>query len=104
MSPVVVCLECRVKPRLQCHPDQGCDQDRGVELPDEGFCRGQRSRHTMDRIRVAVGYGRKGFKAEIDQTARFAGGNSHGERGLEVDGVWNHFQEQFVHERPSHAD
>jgi hypothetical protein len=57
-------------------PDQCCDQNRGVELSDESFRRGQRSRNAMDRIRVAIRHGGEGFKAEIDQAARFACGNS----------------------------
>ena len=95
---------CCVKPRLQCHPDQCCDQDRGVQLSDEGFCRGQRSRNTMYWIRVTVRYGREGFKAEVDQTGRFTCRNSRGEGRLEVDCVGNLFHEQLVTERPGHAD
>src|SRR5271169_4139168 len=93
-----------VKPRLQRHTDQCCDQDRGVQLPDQRFCRGQRSRNAVDRIRVAVGYGREGFKAEIDQTGGFPCRNSGSQRRLEVNGARNHFQEQLVTECPGHAD
>ena len=46
-------FECRVKARLQGHPDQCCDQDCGVELPNERFRNRQRSRDAMDRIHVA---------------------------------------------------
>src|SRR5580698_4826061 len=60
-------FECRVRPRLHGHTDQCGDQDRWVQLPDQRFCRGQRARKAVDRIRVAVRYGRKSFKAEIDQ-------------------------------------
>jgi len=64
-------LECRVKPLLQCQPDQCCDQDCGVKLSNERFCYGQRSRYAIDRTRVAVGYGRQCFKAEVNQSGRF---------------------------------
>jgi hypothetical protein len=89
-------FDCRLKPRLQSHTDQCCDQDRGVQLPDQCFCRGQRSRNAVDRIRIAIGYGRESFKAEIDQTGGFACCNSGSQRRLKVDGARNHFQEQFV--------
>lgn len=58
----------------------------------------------MYRIRVAVRYGREGFKAEVDQASRFACGNSRGEWRLEVDCVGNHFHEQLVTERPRHTE
>ena len=60
-------FERSVNTRLQGHTDQCCDQDRGIQLPDKRFCRGQRSRNAVDRIRVAIRNGRKGFKTEIDQ-------------------------------------
>src|SRR2546425_6561678 len=91
------------RPRLQRHPDQCCDQDRGVQLPDERFCHGQRSRNAMYWIRVTVTYGREGCKTEVDQTGWFTCGNSS-EGRLEVDCVRNLFQEQLVTERPGHAD
>src|ERR1700733_11557027 len=84
-------FECRVKPRPQCHADQCCDEDRGVQLPDEGFGRGQRSGNAMDWIRVTERYGREGLKAKADQTSWFACGNPHGEGCLEVDCVGNLF-------------
>src|ERR1700685_486946 len=58
----------------------------------------------MYRIRIAVRYGREGFKAEVDQTRRLTRRNAFGEGRLEVDCVGNLLHEQLVTECPGHAD
>jgi DNA-binding CsgD family transcriptional regulator len=55
------------RPGLDRHSDQRGNQDCDVELPDERFGDGQRSRDRVDRLHIAVANGSEGYKAKVHQ-------------------------------------
>src|SRR5439155_24443146 len=66
----------RISSRLSRQPDQGCDQDRSIELSDERFCRRQRSSNAMHWMNVTITHAGERGEAEVNQTARFTCRNS----------------------------